>query len=1550
MTMPTKSEQNTFPNRWEFEFRRAEMQQDFEIHVKSISNLIQWALTLGEHESEEFRNELKAISQRTEPALKEVLFIGSNFLSIFDAKFVAARSGSNSGSDGLLYRGAKQIILSAKDFLDDPRNIVPVIKNLVNDLQDSFLKFVNAVKNWATIQAELSNVLKKGSASIKNFIRNKGFGNLVDSAIAKGFSNFLDPKLIAGNSRSKLFNLAVAIITGAGFGNTDGVVSDPQSTQKTIIQNILGAVFGIVGGGALATLTMLVMPAAATGTIATITIGVLAGMVADFVWEYAVPKWLKELGTDVLSDIFDRVVANETILIKGIESLFPGPTFIIEEVKDSVITYFIEDDRIERKLPVPVAKHQGDKLDILKPVSKDKYKSLFEQVIDTGKIRTLIVNGETFTIDDAVSSIIIRNNLDKIAPETFVTSNILIKPGEKLQLGNGKDYYEVKANDTIASIAKSNHMMVKELVTLNPWLADDNRIKFYQNKLILPNETSLATDTHTSHEYGDEATRNTVAHSNGTSSHNNSNHAFTVSDTSAHDYFADFDGGDDKFYGSLKGGDTFAGGKGNDIYYINFNGERSDTIIDSEGKNELHVIDEKGNIVRLTGGSRNKDTMPERTFVSDDGHYVFHVDEHNTLSVLRAEDVKKAGDGDFSEGMKKIIANKKTRHHASKKQPAGGYANNSGSSNAGAGNAGGNHSNTGNSGSNHADSGKNQAGNPSAVPEPKEIRVPNFGNGGFGINLKDDPQEPDPFPSAPEPAPDSTPGYGDAPRTSSPIIFDLNGDGVTTVAKDSDIVRFDLDNNGFAERTGWVNKYDGLLVRDLNGNGRIDNGSELFGNYTKLANGQMAANGFEVLNDLDDNHDGQITAADTAWKTLRIWQDTNQDAHSAKGELSTLDELGITSISTKYQNSTEIDTAGNAHKQISSARRSDGSSIAVSDVWFTTHLADTSQKNKKIVSSEIALLPNIRSFGNVPDLHQAMIVNQKLKQAVETYLASNKKQRTAQIDSLIYLWTGAADVPANSRGIYIDGRQLAALEALTGEPFLQLGRNPNPGSDAGLILAAEYNKFTHYVAAHLDAYGNPLFTKYQDKESGREIYDFNKLTSYIQPLILDNKRDEIANIGQIIQGLIAYDSYQKDLWRKNVHKFILSDDRWAYLLTSSYIEGTKSADTLHGKASNEFINGDEGDDKLYANKGDDVLNGGAGNDGLYGEDGNDTLIGGAGNDFLQGGNGSDTYVFGKGFGQDIVYNQDLSTGRKDIIRFTDGITADMLTFTRESEHLLIKAKDGSGQVTVHYYFQNDGSGAYRIDEIHFDNGKVLDVATVKELVQQSTDGSDRLYAYQSGSTLNGGLGDDYLYGADSADTLNGGKGNDWLYSGNGNDMLNGDEGDDRVYGNHGDDVLNGGAGNDGLYGEDGNDTLIGGAGNDFLQGGNGSDTYVFGKGFGQDMVNNYHVDKNSDTMHFKGFKAADVHFIRSGSDLVLSASEQDNVRISGFFYGENHRVDTFVFDDAAISNPDFAKYINAGNNLVQSMSVFGSNTVATGGNVDANTQSVQQPLLVTPSA
>jgi hypothetical protein len=101
-------------------------------------------------------------------------------------------------------------------------------------------------------------------------------------------------------------------------------------------------------------------------------------------------------------------------------------------------------------------------------------------------------------------------------------------------------------------------------------------------------------------------------------------------------------------------------------------------------------------------------------------------------------------------------------------------------------------------------------------------------------------------------------------------------------------VYFDLDSDGFAERTGWVSASDGLLVRDANGNGIIDNGSELFGTSTR--------NGFEVLRAFDSNGDNQITSADANYGDLRMWRDANGDGVSQASELVTLDSLNIASI------------------------------------------------------------------------------------------------------------------------------------------------------------------------------------------------------------------------------------------------------------------------------------------------------------------------------------------------------------------------------------------------------------------------------------------------------------------------------------------------------------------------------------------------------------------------------------------------------------------------------------------------------------------------------
>ena len=118
-----------------------------------------------------------------------------------------------------------------------------------------------------------------------------------------------------------------------------------------------------------------------------------------------------------------------------------------------------------------------------------------------------------------------------------------------------------------------------------------------------------------------------------------------------------------------------------------------------------------------------------------------------------------------------------------------------------------------------------------------------------------------------------------AESTTSPLVVDLDGDGVETTTEE-DGVYFDHDNNGFAEKNAWVGKDDGLLVRDINNNGQIDDGTELFGNNTVLSNGQKATNGFEALKDLD--------SSDTAWNQVKVWKDANQNGKVDSGELLSL--------------------------------------------------------------------------------------------------------------------------------------------------------------------------------------------------------------------------------------------------------------------------------------------------------------------------------------------------------------------------------------------------------------------------------------------------------------------------------------------------------------------------------------------------------------------------------------------------------------------------------------------------------------------------------------
>jgi hypothetical protein len=174
------------------------------------------------------------------------------------------------------------------------------------------------------------------------------------------------------------------------------------------------------------------------------------------------------------------------------------------------------------------------------------------------------------------------------------------------------------------------------------------------------------------------------------------------------------------------------------------------------------------------------------------------------------------------------------------------------------------------------------------------------------------------------------------------LILDLNGDGVRTQSIASG-VKFDLFADGQSINTGWVSGGDGLLVLDRNHDGTINDGSELFGSSTKLANGKNATDGYAALRELDTNHDGIISNTDASFGDLRVWVDSNSDGISQSGEMHTLQSLDIASIDLTTTAGLASDN-GNLLGITSNYQTTDGQTHAVADVWFAADKDGTNAK------------------------------------------------------------------------------------------------------------------------------------------------------------------------------------------------------------------------------------------------------------------------------------------------------------------------------------------------------------------------------------------------------------------------------------------------------------------------------------------------------------------------------------------------------------------------------------------------------------------------------
>ncbi len=614
----------------------------------------------------------------------------------------------------------------------------------------------------------------------------------------------------------------------------------------------------------------------------------------------------------------------------------------------------------------------------------------------------------------------------------------------------------------------------------------------------------------------------------------------------------------------------------------------------------------------------------------------------------------------------------------------------------------------------------------------------------------------------------------------SPLVLDLDGDGIETfgISSQTNVV-FDHDGDGIKNGTGWVKSDDGILVLDRNGNGMIDDGSELFGVYTQV-NGTRAEDGFVALKSEDSNGDDKFDANDTNFANVRVWRDMDSDGVSDSGELFTLSELGIASIDLNYSTQNMVMPDGNKSIATSTFTKTDGTVGKIDDIDFITNNFYREFTDNIALNETALLLPDMQGSGMVRDLREASMISNELNTTLQTMQNQGyvtKDEMMSQIDNLLSQWANTSTMHSNIETAGMLGNTLLYVPyggSYIKQPFVEI-LNSSSGTqypeEYGDIIAEQANiskmiqileKFNGETFLQINGnvfqgFGDTILTT--DSTAFNVLIGGNSLTaSSSTPLIF----------AQLSPYQLKYLEQSYDSLKASVYDGLVLQTRLKPYIDSIELTIDENGLGLDISGVIQMLNS-----RAEVNVKNAILD-----------------------------------------WDDIVYYAQEKIGSldSDAMIELNAWLGDMIENPLFSEQL----KGITEEVVLHdgaLYIENNVDGSFSI--------------TIDENIPSVSSGNDIVTGSSSDDIIDGKAGNDTIITGAGADILIGGSGNDTLIASSGDDILDGGTGNDILQGGMGNDTYFFGFG----YGKDiiyDSAYTYGYTGTDVYQA--GSDTIRFGEG------------------------------------------------------------------------------------------------------------------------